>query len=130
MQIKIDVPSERIANMMISFIESGDPVTCARKGGWCVSVANKSRKAIKGDWWYADSKYFTGSFKFEVIELDDETTGHETKHTVGHDDIVRGLTVMAKKFPNQFGQIMRDDTDAPCADIFMQCILFGEEKFA
>lgn len=130
MQIKIDVPADRIANMLTSFIEGGDPVTCARKGGWCVSVESKSRKAIKGDWWYADPLYFTGSFKFEVVELDDETTGHETKHAVGSADIVRGLTVMANKFPHIFKQILEDNTDAPCADILMQCALFGEEKYA
>lgn len=130
MHIELEITSDRIANMMISFVESGDPVTCARKGGWCVSVGNKSRKAVAGDWWYADPKYFTGSFKFEVVELDNETTGHETKHLVGPADMIRGLTVMAAKFPYIFKQVLQDDTDAPCADIFMQCILFGEEKYA
>lgn len=130
MKFRIDIPSEWIANMMISFIESGDPVTCAAKGGWCVSVANKSRKKFTGDWWYADPKYFNGSFKFEVIELDDETTGHETRHVVSSADVARGMAVMVKKFPHQFGQVMTEDTDAPCADIFMQCCLFGEEKYA
>jgi len=130
MKIEINIPADRIANMMISFIESGDPVTCAQKGGWCVSVGNKSRKTFKGDWWYAAPEYFVGSFKFEVIELDDETTGHETKHMVRRADMVRGLTVMAQKFPHIFKQVLQDNTDAPCADILMQCVLFGEEKYA
>jgi hypothetical protein len=122
--IVVTVPPDRIANMMVSFVESGDPVSHATKGGWCVSVENKSRNG--GDLWYADPKYFMGRFKFEVIER----TGHETKHTVTADVVERGLARMAAKFPEQFGQVLADDTDAPCADIFMQCCLFGEEKYA
>lgn len=130
MKVEIEVPDAIIVNMMTSFIESGDPVTCARKGGWCVAVFNKSNKRTKADWWYSDPNYFTSAFKFEVVELDDETTGHETRHTVHEGDMTRGLAVMAQKFPHIFRQVLEDDTDAPCADIFMQCILFGEEKYA
>ncbi len=130
MEIKIEVPAARIANMMTSAIESGDPVTSAARGGWCVSIDTKSRKPFAGNWWYADAGFFEGGFNFDVVELDDETTGHETKHHVTSKDVERGLAVMAAKFPHIFANILNDDTDAPCADIFLQCTLFGEEKYA
>lgn len=130
MQITLNIPADRIANMMVSAIESGDPVTTASRGGWCVSIETKSRKPYQGNWWYADPGFFTGGFNFDVVELDDETTGHETKHHVTPKDVQRGLGIMAEKFPHQFSMILEDDTDAPCADIFLQCILFGEEKYA
>jgi hypothetical protein len=130
MQITINVSSEIIANMMISAMESGDPVTTAARGGWCAEINNKSCKSFKGDWWYADPKYFEGEFKFNVVEVDDETTGHQTTHTVRPGDMARGLAVMAQKYGHLFAHVLNDDTDAPCADIFLQCILFGEEKYA
>ena len=34
------------------------------------------------------------------------------------------------KFPHKFGKVLAHDTDAPCADIFLQCTLFADEKYA
>ena len=130
MQINLDIPAARIANMMTSAIESGDPVTTAARGGWCVSIETKSRKPINGKWWWADAGFFEGGFNFEVVELDDEITGHETRHHITSKDVAQGLTIMAQKFPHIFALILNDDTDGPCADIFLQCVVFGEEKYA
>lgn len=130
MKIELEIPSERIANMMVSAMESGDPVTTAARGGWCSAINNKSRKVFKGNWWYADPSYYEGQFVFEIIEVDDETTGHETTHRVNRQRVLDGLRLMAEKFPHLFKHVLEDDTDAPCADIFLQCIIFGEEKYA
>jgi len=129
MKITLEIPTERIANMMISAMESGDPVTTAARGGWCNGI-NLLRGGEAHDCWYADPKMYQRQFQLEVIEVDDETTGHETSHKIGPADMRRGLQVMAQKYPHCFGQVMEDNTDAPCADIFLQCILFGEEKYA
>lgn len=128
MKIELEIPSDRIANMMISAIESGDPVTTAARGGWCNGI--NSLSGPRSGLWYAEPSFWEGRFSVEIIEVDDETTGHETKHRIGPKDVKRGLEVMAKVFPHQFGQVMRDDTDAPCADAFLQSMLFGDEKYA
>jgi hypothetical protein len=129
MQITIDIPAEHIANMMVSAIESGDPVTSAAKGGWCRGIDNVSRKKFTGNWWYADAKYFTGRFAFDVAEYHEEDDT-QTHHRINQTRVAAGLKIMAEKFPRQFSQIFKDDTDAPCADIFLQCVVFGEEKYA
>lgn len=129
MQITLDIPADRIANMMTSAMESGDPVTTAARGGWCVAI-NLLKGGHAHDNWYADPSLYDGSFQIEVVELDDENTGHETKHKIGPADMHRGLGIMATKFPHLFQEVLSDNTDAPCADIFLQCILFGEEKYA
>jgi hypothetical protein len=129
-QITLAVPADRIINMMISAIDSGDPVTSAHKGGWCAGIGYVGKFKETTENWYADPAFYARSFKLEIIEVDDETTGHQTKHYVTRADMVRGLGIMAQKFPHIFRQIIEDDTDAPCADIFLQCILFGEEKYA
>jgi hypothetical protein len=120
-------------------MESGDPVTTAARGGWCdainlVEVDGKPLKSIRSRFpngnWYADANLYNGDFVIEVVEVDDETTGHKTTHTVRRDDMVIGLQWMAIKYPHSFKQVIQDNTDAPCADIFLQCTLFGEEKYA
>jgi hypothetical protein len=132
-EINVQVPVDRIANMMVSAMESGDPVTTAARGGWCSAInLLKGGRGPKGGvgCWYADPKLYAGYFEIEVIEVDDENTGHETKHKVCPADLLRGLSVMAAKFPRAFAQVLADDTDAPCADAFLQSIVFGEEKYA
>jgi hypothetical protein len=140
MQVTVEVKSETLANLFVSAIESGDPVTTARKGGWCNGInttdklANEFRVRELGKSarfpWYANPKFFDHpGLSIEIIEVDDESTGHETKHTLKKLDIVRGLQAMAKECPSQFGMVLEGETDAPCADCFLQCVVFGELKY-
>lgn len=130
MNITLNIPAERIANLFTSAMEGGDPVTTANKGGWCSAINWKSRRKPLGKWWYATEENFTGTFLLEVVEVDDENTGHKTKHVIHQGHVSQGFKVMAEKFPSQFAQVLEDNIDAPCADAFLQSILFGEEKYA
>lgn len=134
MRIELDIPSKVIAQLFSSAIDGGDPVTTAKKGGWCEGIYWRRRSLpddkLPDGYWYSEAKTYESAFVFEVIEIDDEETGHETKHKVRPSDVARGLAVMAKVFPRQFAQVLRDDVDAPAADCFLQAMLFGEEKYA
>lgn len=145
MKITLEISAERIANLMISAIESGDPVTTASKGGWCWGIYWHTREATPrtDSLWYAKPAFWRGNFKIQIIEVADENlydrdfdekgniaSGALKVHTVCRRHFVEGLTIMAQKFPHLFGEILNDNSDAPCADIFLQCVLFGEEKFA
>lgn len=45
--------------------------------------------------------------------------------------IRRGLIAMAKEYPRHVGNVLDEDKhDAPLADLFVQCCIFGEEKYA
>lgn len=143
--ITLKIPAERIANLMTSAIESGDPVTTASKGGWCWGVYYKTidtEPPAVGPW-YVDPAFWASNFQIQIVEVADEdiydrkldeagniASGSLKVHTVCRRHFVEGLTIMAQKFPHLFGEILNDNSDAPCADIFLQCVLFGEEKFA
>jgi len=144
MKIELNIPTDRIVQLMSSAMEGGDPVTTARKGGWCWGIYWHSRKAPPPDgFWYADEKFLGGQFRLQIVEVADENlydrdatetanikSGAFKLHTVTDKHFAKGLAVMAEKFPHQFGQIMTDDIDAPCADAFLQSMLFGDEKYA
>lgn len=51
MHIKLEISAERIANMMISAMESGDPVTTAAKGGWCWGIYWHTRESAMCPIW-------------------------------------------------------------------------------
>jgi hypothetical protein len=130
MKVALEISSQRIADLMITAIESGDPVTSAHRGGWCAGIGPASGNIDTAGLWYADPKFYDAPFVIEIVEVDDETTGHQTKHQIGNDRMAAGLAVMASEFGHLFEQITGDNIDAPCADIFLQCIVFGEEKYA
>jgi len=126
-KITIQITPGIIACLFTSAIEGGDPVTTASRGGWCDGIY--CPKA--GDRWEYDApNQYEKAFTLKVVEVDDETTGHKTTHTVRMKHVRKGLEIMAKDFPEQFAQVVRDDIDAPCADLFLQCVLFGDEKYA
>lgn len=135
MNITIEVTPDKIAQPFASAIEGGDPVTTASRGGWCDGIYWKSKNAgapagPKGEPWYSNVKFWAGNFKVAIVEIDDETTGHKTTHRIGPRKVRDGLAVMAREYPHRFAEILGDNIDAPCADIFLQCALFGEEKYA
>lgn len=141
MQVKIEVSADRIAQLFASAIEGGDPVTTASRGGWCSGIDLKSASFDIGSlpkepatttaWWTMPEFFETGAdITIEIAEVDDESTGHETTHTIKRADIARGLEVMAAKYPHRFTQLLTDEQDAPCADAFLQSMLFGDEKYA
>jgi hypothetical protein len=139
MKIEIEIPTSRLVQLMSSAIEGGDPVTVAAKGGWCAGIYLRGswEKRMKelNEFWYSDPKlYASNEFTIEIVELVDESkpaSGRNLKkHRVNQESFVSGLAIMAKKFPHQFSQVMRDDIDGPGADAFLQSMLFGDEKYA
>lgn len=129
--VTIQIPTDTIVQLFSSAIEGGDPVTTASRGGWCAGIYWKSHKHKQpvGDW-YGKDETFSGDFKIEIAEVVDERTGKLKRWKIGPADVAVGLQVMANKFPCRFSAVMTGDIDAPCADVFLQSMLFGEEKYA
>jgi hypothetical protein len=65
---------------------------------------------------------------FEESEDGDETD-NMPQHRLDLAAIERGLAVMARVNPYQFGLFMNESGDAITGDVFVQCCLFGEEKY-
>lgn len=50
-------------------------------------------------------------------------------YEVNYKVIKKGLTVMAKKYPQTFADFINGDYDLYTGDTFLQCCLFGEEIY-
>jgi hypothetical protein len=128
LEVTLSIPAQRIADLMCSAIESGDPVT----HGWCDGIYYRTVQTNPPDGnWYVDHPEFyeSADFQIEVVELDDET-GHKTSHLITRTNLLHGLKVMAEHFPQHFVDFISENDDAATADIFLQCVVFGEEKYA
>lgn len=127
----VPVPWKTIADLMVSFVESGDPVT----RGWCESVVAdsasirrwKTRDVVNDeDIWYAEAGFWSSpTWTILVKEIDGK------RWTLGPADFSRALCLLADgQYSQHFSDIISQNTDAGTADIFMQMAAFGEEKYA
>lgn len=109
-QFTLTVPARTIFNLLEHF--GPDPVT----RGWCHE---------------AD---FSNQSHLWVVEVLDEskepTKGNLKRHRLTSKALAAGLQAMAGMYPQRVGDVLDDDQhDAPLADLFVQCCLFGEEKY-
>lgn len=131
MDITINIPSQRIADLFTTAIESGDPVTTARKGGWCSGIDRvlPSGRLDDKPWYQNASTFERDDLKIQIVEIDDENTGHETKYTFGLRHIREGFIRMAQKHACDLADLLTENDDAATADIFLQLMTFGEVKY-
>jgi hypothetical protein len=130
LKIVINLPPQRFADLLCSFVEGNDPVS-----QWCTDVALKSSVGATPGidrHWYAEGKTFEGTFVFQVTELVDERSGELKEHLISQDDVLKGFEKIAanEDYAHHFGNLLSDNEDAATADIIMQFIVFGEEKYA
>lgn len=141
MKLTIEVTPRQFADLMITFIESGDPVT----NGWCQGVyvhaagpnthtlieSNKRHRP----WYDMEEVFADPTLKLRVTEINDDGGEEGTAdidHFVSFSDIGSGLEKLAraKSYSHHLADLLADHGDAATADIVMQFIVFGEEKYA
>lgn len=125
--VSLTVTSKQIADLMCSFVESGDPVTA----GWVrtISLHKGSVKGL-GPNWYAEAAFYEQpGFIFQIETLEDEKL---TEHLIGACAFHAGLTKLAASPDYRYALIdlVNDNADASTADIVMQFVVFGKEVFA
>ena len=116
---EIKVADQRIQDLLCCALEGGSNYWIAgcRKG----YPAGKTRE----------------DYKFPHLELPlteggsliiDPGEGEEPK-TLDRAACLRGLQVMADKYPKDFADFLAENDDADTGDVFLQCALFGEVIF-
>lgn len=137
--VPVQISSETIANLFVTAIESGDPVTTAARGGWCAGIELESPgdvapddPAINDPWYANPRRYEDPALRLKIVVVDDEDTGATTDHFIGLKEIAAGLTKLAASadYNHHFSDIVGDNIDAATADIFLQFVCFGEEVYA
>lgn len=133
MDVKIEIPAARIADIMITAIEGNHMVR-----SWCRGIflekphAGDNYPRYKTEHgessiWYADpALYEEGGFVMKLEEISDERTGKITRHTLRPSDFAKGLHIMATKHPKHFGDFMAENEDIFTADVFLQCVALQE----
>lgn len=133
MNITIEIPTQRISDLLISALEGGsnhwylieeyrEPArfTFENDGGERFKKENKH--------WHQDYPLNRGGYMKISNQLAIQN-GDDTElksKVVDLSSLKIGLEIMAKKYPDYFGTFLREDDDAETADVFLQCTVFGK----
>jgi len=70
------------------------------------------------------ANYFTASFKVIEVSSGDAVNGKSYRLSIPR--LMKGLAVLAAKYPHHFCDILKQDGDATTGDALVQCALFGD----
>lgn len=59
-------------------------------------------------------------------ETEVEPGENRPHHSLDRDNLIRGLEVLAAKYPHHYSDILAENEDADTGDAYLQCCLFGE----
>lgn len=121
MQVQIEIDDQIIADTLCSAREGG------MSANWCsciriyyAKMSSYDTKMSPSDRAYA----IMSGTRWHVTESETEKT-----FVLGIAAIFRGLRLMAKHNPYQFGLMLAQQGDAITGDVFLQFCTLGEEKY-
>lgn len=126
----IPVPFEPITNCITGAIEGGSSHWCSTFQTADDDVSTRLYQSIRnaGEVWYDEAAFWEQGGK-AVLTFDKPTDADSGTRTIGRDELVNGLAVMALVAPRHFGDLIQENDDAETHDVFLQCVLFGEIIF-
>lgn len=122
--VKLSVEPATIMSLFVSALEGGSNY-------WLRDMKYKGTVKPEEEgvvWWGSANVYAAPNFSAQAV-FDDpkkEEGNGKGRKTIFRDDLEHGLTVMAQKYPSHFGDMLAENDDANTADVFMQCVLFGD----
>lgn len=116
-RLNFNVDPEKITNLLISAFEGGSNYWIARR----VEITRKPTLPYDG---YGSSVPMAGG-EISIAELVNDNTGEINMHTLDQEKCIKGLEIMAEKYPRHFSDWVSENDDAVTGDVFLQVSLFG-----
>lgn len=130
-----EIKPSRVADLLVTAIEGGS-------GYWCaIDKARSSKPAELTLPWGIDKHtgepeyhpwYISWPFSKDgnlALVIDDGESDPEEDpevYYINRESLVKGLMIMAQKYPAQFHDFLDENEDAWTADTFLQCCALGE----
>lgn len=122
--VEMQIAESRIQDMLINGFEGGI-------GYWATIVEYKLPEGVeKPRNAYASVPLMEGG---AVILTDREKVGRggdldadAELWTLNRESMIKGLTIMAQKYPRHFANFIDENDDAETADVFIQCSVMGD----
>lgn len=118
-KIRITVSDKRIEDLLVNATEGGSNYWYMIEK-YRYPVGNNS-KTPKLEFPHCQLPFHGGAIVFSSLE--------EPKRphvTLDYKACLKGLSIMAKKFPQHFGDWLSENDDATTADVWLQCALYHD----
>lgn len=127
MDFTVTISDQRIAELLCCGIEGG-------VGYWARIVEYIKPTGELFKWCGDDSGGFPHiqypmSEGGAVIFCDAEDEDEKPCWRLDREALIKGIKIMAEKYPIHFGDFMREHDDAETGDVFVQCCVLGEIVF-
>lgn len=122
--IRIKIPDDKIKDLLCGAFESGG------SNGWCrIKSYNypkgQTQESLHIEYPHLDLPLIEGgSLTLENIE-DPDTPKYQPR-ILDRKACLKGLVIMAKKYPHSFANFMAEDGDMWTGDTFLQCAVFHD----
>lgn len=123
--VRTEVAPQQVSDQFVTALEGGSNYWLQA----CSPSRETKAKATAESPWYADAQVFDGEFSIRLTYDNPNDGDQYVTKQIGKDDVRRGLEVMAEKYPWHFGDLTAETGDVITADVFLQCVLFGDVVF-
>lgn len=119
-KVRVNITDERIKDLLCNAFEGGSNYW------YFIESFNypegKTRQSLKLEFPHIDLPMTEGgSLTIKSLEEPEKTYIELNRKAC-----LKGLSIMAKKYPHHFADFMSEDDDATTADVFLQCALYHE----
>lgn len=121
------VSSKDIADLIVTAFEGGSAYWC--QSAYLTKVPDYTPEPDQVNVvQYSHHQVYDGDFLFKVGFDDPEGEEGEGKgrKDIGPAELQAGLNIFATKYPERFGNWLKENYDAEDADVFWQCVVLGD----
>lgn len=120
LMVPFHVTVEQVKDLLGTAIESGG-------SNYWVDTLDRDNKTTRSEAQYRQEVPFVkGGYLTLVEQGEDAPDGKGRVFRIDLKAIKKGLAVFAQKYPKDFADFMNENDDADTADIFLQCVCFGD----
>ncbi len=133
-KVSHEITEQRVRDLLCSAWEGGSSYWCSCIDRQVPPAALATIAAIKAERLdkTGDGCFYSHEYPFingvTLVLTADEEEDDKPLH-LDRAALVRGLQVMAEKYPRQFNDFLTENDDAETGDIYLQCCIFGEAIF-
>ena len=119
MRITVNIKEQRVKDLLTSALEGGSNYWyMIRKNNY---PKGQTKESLGIKFAHVDLPFVEGG-SLTIVDAEDEDSA---EWTLDYKAILRGLHVMARKYPADFNNWREENDDAFTGDTFLQCCLFG-----
>lgn len=119
-KVRVNIPDERIKDLLCGAFEGGSNYW------YMIESANypegETKESLKIEFTHIDLPMTDGG-SLTISSLEEPNNPHVK---LDRKACLKGLSIMAKRYPRHFADFMSENDDSITADVFLQCALYQD----